>query len=149
MKLTHQGHHDSLFTLLPVPVLTTSIGYFSYTCSIHSLMHILLQMLPSLLPSVSLFSLHGHIPPAKRSISLSSFSSHVSTVHYPSLLLCTDVAARGLDLPDVDCVIQFDPPADPKQFSHRCGRTARAGKDGRAWVLLSEKELGYVGESLQ
>jgi len=63
----------------------------------------------------------------------------------PAILLCTDVAARGLDLPDVDAVIQFDPPVDPRQFSHRAGRTARAGKSGRAWVLLSEKEADYAG----
>ncbi|KAL5490329.1 SPB4 [Sanghuangporus weigelae] len=102
------------------------------------------RILPSLLPSVSFFSLHGHIPPSKRTIALRSFSTHVSAPSSPSVLLCTDVAARGLDLPDVDCVVQFDPPVDPKQFSHRCGRTARAGRDGRAWVLLSEKEVGYV-----
>ena len=64
----------------------------------------------------------------------------------PAILLCTDVAARGLDLPDVDVVIQFDPPVDPKQFSHRAGRTARAGKSGRAWVLLSGQEDEYAGE---
>ena len=99
----------------------------------------------SLVPRVSFFSLHGHIPPAKRTASLQAFRNHPSTPSSPSILLCTDVAARGLDLPDVDCVIQFDPPVDPKQFSHRCGRTARAGREGRAWVLLGEKETGYVG----
>ena len=45
----------------------------------------------------------------------------------------------------MDCVVQFDPPVDPKQFSHRCGRTARAGRDGRAWLLLSETEIDYAG----
>lgn len=60
-------------------------------------------------------------------------------------MLATDVAARGLDLPHVDVVIQFDPPTDPKAFSHRCGRTARAGRTGRAWVILVGRELGYVG----
>ncbi|CAJ0835645.1 114_t:CDS:10 [Entrophospora sp. SA101] len=44
--------------------------------------------------------------------------------------------ARGLDVPDVDYVIQVDPPQDPKVFSHRCGRTARAGKEGKAMVFL-------------
>jgi ATP-dependent RNA helicase DDX55/SPB4 len=63
------------------------------------------------------------------------------------LLLCTDVAARGLDLPDVDVVIQYDPPVDPKMFSHRAGRTARMGRKGKGVVLLVKgREDGYIGE---
>lgn len=61
-----------------------------------------------------------------------------------SVLLATDIAARGLDIPNVDVVIQFDPPSDPRTFSHRCGRTARAGRSGRAWVLLVGRETDYV-----
>lgn len=63
----------------------------------------------------------------------------------PSVLFATDVAARGLDIPDVDVVLQFDPPSDTKAFSHRCGRTARAGRSGRAWALLVGREQDYVG----
>lgn len=63
-----------------------------------------------------------------------------------ALLLCTDVAARGLDMPDVGFIIQMDPPQDPKVFSHRCGRTARAGKKGKAILLLVKgREEVYVG----
>ncbi|KAF8508395.1 DEAD-domain-containing protein [Gautieria morchelliformis] len=103
------------------------------------------RILPALLPrTCSLHSLHGHIPPASRTSTLAAFGSHPSTPVSSSILLCTDVAARGLDLPTVDVVIQFDPPVDPKGFSHRCGRTARAGREGRAWCLLGEKERGYV-----
>ncbi|KAG5350176.1 hypothetical protein C0989_012384 [Termitomyces sp. Mn162] len=93
-------------------------------------------------PSVTLYSLHGNLPPAARTRTLSSFSSALSSPAAPSILFATDVAARGLDLPHVDVVIQFDPPSDPKAFSHRCGRTARAGRSGRAWVLLNDvKEI--------
>ncbi|KAF8655290.1 hypothetical protein AX16_003189 [Volvariella volvacea WC 439] len=103
------------------------------------------KALPVLLPaSISLYSLHGNISPTARSRTLNAFSSAVSTPSTPSILLATDVAARGLDLPHVDTVIQFDPPSDPKVFSHRCGRTARAGRSGRAWVLLVGRETEYV-----
>lgn len=44
--------------------------------------------------------------------------------------MCTDVAARGIDIPDVAWIVQFDPPQDPNYFVHRVGRTARAGKQG-------------------
>ncbi|KAG5641593.1 hypothetical protein DXG03_004676 [Asterophora parasitica] len=103
------------------------------------------KVLPSVLPrSVTLYSLHGNLPPASRTRTLAAFSSALSTPSSPSVLLATDVAARGLDLPHVDVVIQFDPPSDPKAFSHRCGRTARAGRSGRAWVLLVGREEEYV-----
>ena len=78
-----------------------------------------------------------------------SFTSFHATPSVPAVLLTTDVAARGLDIPDVDVVLQFDPPSDPKSFSHRCGRTARAGKSGRATVLLTEEEIDYVGGSVR
>ncbi|EIM90127.1 DEAD-domain-containing protein [Stereum hirsutum FP-91666 SS1] len=94
--------------------------------------------------NANLYSLHGHLPPAARTRTLSSFAESVCTPSSPSILLATDVAARGLDLPDVDVVLQFDPPSDTKAFSHRCGRTARAGKSGRAWVLLTGREREYV-----
>lgn len=49
-------------------------------------------------------------------------------------------------MPDVDFIIQMDPPQDPKVFSHRCGRTARAGKKGKAILLLVKgREEVYVG----
>lgn len=59
-------------------------------------------------------------------------------------LLCTDVAARGLDIPDVGWVLQYDPPQDPSAFVHRVGRTARMGRSGNALVFLLPSEAAYV-----
>jgi ATP-dependent RNA helicase DDX55/SPB4 len=103
------------------------------------------------LPALSHYhfsSLHGHLQPNIRTNTLASFTNHPSLPTYPGVLLCTDVAARGLDLPDVDVVIQYDPPGDPKSFSHRAGRTARMGRRGKAVILLAKgSEEEYVGRS--
>jgi len=61
------------------------------------------------------------------------------------ILLCTDVAARGLDIPKVDWIVQFDPPDDPKEYIHRVGRTARgANGTGKALLFLMPEELGFL-----
>ncbi len=60
------------------------------------------------------------------------------------ILLCTDVAARGLDIPLVDWIVQYDPPDDPKEYIHRVGRTARAGTNGNALLILRPEELGFL-----
>lgn len=60
------------------------------------------------------------------------------------ILLCTDVAARGLDIPRVDWIVQFDPPDDPRDYIHRVGRTARAGKVGKSLMFLLPSELGFL-----
>ena len=61
------------------------------------------------------------------------------------ILLCTDVAQRGLDFPAVDWIVQYDPPDDPEEYIHRVGRTARGstGK-GKALLFLLESELGFL-----
>ena len=59
-------------------------------------------------------------------------------------LLCTDVAARGLDIPQVDWIVQFDPPDDPRNYIHRVGRTARGSSNGRSLMFLLPNELGFL-----
>jgi ATP-dependent RNA helicase DDX55/SPB4 len=59
-------------------------------------------------------------------------------------LLCTDVAARGLDIPDVHWIFQLDAPQNPSNFVHRCGRTARMGRSGNALCLLLPHEDCYA-----
>uniref|UniRef100_A0A0G4FMJ1 ATP-dependent RNA helicase n=1 Tax=Chromera velia CCMP2878 TaxID=1169474 RepID=A0A0G4FMJ1_9ALVE len=61
------------------------------------------------------------------------------------ILLCTDVAARGLDIPNVDWIVQFDPPDDPREYIHRVGRTARgATGTGKALLFLMPEELKFL-----
>ena len=61
------------------------------------------------------------------------------------ILLCTDVAQRGLDFPAVDWIVQYDPPDDPEEYIHRVGRTARGSTaKGKALLFLLESELGFL-----
>jgi ATP-dependent RNA helicase DeaD len=57
------------------------------------------------------------------------------------ILVATDVAARGIDVEDVDVVINYDVPQDPEYYIHRIGRTARAGKSGRSFTFVTGKEM--------
>lgn len=62
-------------------------------------------------------------------------------------LICTDVAARGLDIPSVDWIVQFDPPDDPRDYIHRVGRTARGAQGrGRSLLFLQPSEVGFLAQ---
>jgi len=84
---------------------------------------------------IDAMALHGGLTQNNRSKTLGKFhSEHVS------VLICTDVAARGLDIPHVSHIYNYDIPKESKQYIHRIGRTARAGKDGIVINILSEKD---------
>src|SRR5262249_22059193 len=92
--------------------------------------------------TITAFRLHGSLPQKIRTGTIQAFANSKT----PSFLLCTDVASRGLDLPNVDLVVEYDPPFSADEHLHRIGRTARAGRDGRAIIfLLPGCEEGYVG----
>ncbi|KAI3757824.1 hypothetical protein L6452_05367 [Arctium lappa] len=113
------------------------IVYFM-TCACVDYWGVVLPRLAAL-KGLSLVSLHGKMKQAAREKALASFTSLSD-----GILLCTDVAARGLDIPGVDCIVQYDPPQDPNVFIHRVGRTARLGRQGSAIVFLLPKEEAYV-----
>ena len=88
---------------------------------------------------VPVLDLHGKQKQQKRTNTFFEFCNAPS-----GTLICTDVAARGLDIPKVDWIIQFDPPDDPRDYIHRVGRTARAGKAGKSLLFLLPSELGFL-----
>lgn len=90
---------------------------------------------------LTVFKLHGSLPQPTRTSIVNQFRTSTAT----SLLIATDVASRGLDLPNLDLVIEYDPAFSSDDHLHRIGRTARLGRDGRATIfLLPGKEEGYV-----
>ncbi len=74
----------------------------------------------------------------------SFYASLINLFSSGGILVCTDVLSRGIDIDDVDWVIQYDPPSNPRSFVHRCGRTARQDRAGNAMVFLLPNEDCYV-----
>ncbi|WP_052402698.1 DEAD/DEAH box helicase [Methanococcoides methylutens] len=84
---------------------------------------------------IDAIAIHGGHTQAKRKSTLHKF--HSSEAH---ALVCTDVAARGLDIPHVSHVYNYDIPDDVNEYVHRIGRTARAGKEGKVINVLTDRE---------
>ncbi|KAM3483578.1 hypothetical protein MY8738_002999 [Beauveria namnaoensis] len=115
-----------------------SIVFLSTCAAVDYFQHTLPKILPK---GVSLVPLHGKHPANVREKNFKRFLSSVS----PTLLITTDLAARGLDIPQVDLVVQIDAPSDPKVFIHRCGRAGRAGRKGLAVLMLHPgREEDYI-----
>ncbi|EAL67300.1 hypothetical protein DDB_G0280147 [Dictyostelium discoideum AX4] len=80
--------------------------------------------------------INGDMDQGKRLASLNKFKQGTK-----SILVATDVAARGLDIPSVDLVINYDVPTNSKEYVHRVGRTARAGNSGRAITIVTQYDV--------
>ncbi|OAK96155.1 ATP-dependent rRNA helicase SPB4 [Phaeosphaeriaceae sp. SRC1lsM3a] len=114
-----------------------TILYLSTCYSVDYFQHVL----PEILQGFAIVPLHGKHPDKVRRKNFNKFVDSMT----PSILLTTDVAARGLDIPAVDLVFQLDPPSDPKTFIHRCGRAGRAGRRGLAVTFLTPgREEDYI-----
>jgi ATP-dependent RNA helicase DDX18/HAS1 len=117
-------YHAELLNYINVPVLELHVSRW-----IHM----------SLVPLI-----HEHVSQGKQKQQKRT-NTFFEFINAPSgVLLCTDVAARGLDIPKVDWIVQFDPPDDPRSYIHRVGRTARAGNAGKSLLFLLETELGFL-----
>ncbi|XP_078127328.1 ATP-dependent RNA helicase DDX55 [Sander vitreus] len=96
------------------------------------------RALETLVKKVTVHCIHGKMK-NKRNKIFADFRALKS-----GILVCTDVMARGIDIPDVNWVLQYDPPSSASAFVHRCGRTARIGNQGNALVFLLPMEESYV-----
>jgi superfamily II DNA/RNA helicase len=85
-------------------------------------------------------SMHGDLSQSQRERALRRFAGGHARV-----LVATDVAARGIDLDDIGLVINFDPPEDHDAYTHRVGRTARAGRTGRAVTMVMPEHAEQLG----
>ncbi|EZA51658.1 hypothetical protein DMN91_003618 [Ooceraea biroi] len=89
--------------------------------------------------SISNTFIYSNLDPSARKINAAKFQTGKVRV-----LIVTDVAARGIDIPHLDCVINFNFPAKSKLFVHRVGRCARAGRTGTAYNIVSADEYPYL-----
>jgi ATP-dependent RNA helicase DeaD len=92
-------------------------------------------------------ALHGDLSQQQRDLVMQSFR-HKRI----KLLVCTDVAARGIDVQDLSHVIHFGFPNDTESYTHRSGRTGRAGKSGQSWSLINPMErrkIAYIQKMIQ
>jgi ATP-dependent RNA helicase DDX55/SPB4 len=113
---------------------------YAITCAGVEWLHAALsRLMPERASSGDLMALHGQLPMAQRR------KVHaLAEKRQDAILVCSDVAARGLDIAGVTGVVQFDPPVDPRTFVHRIGRTARMGSTGETLTLLTPQEADYV-----
>ncbi|KAL3503747.1 hypothetical protein ACH5RR_038196 [Cinchona calisaya] len=106
---------------------------FTRTCDATGLLALMLRNL-----GLRAIPISGHMTQAKRLGALNKFKAGECNI-----LICTDVASRGLDIPSVDMVINYDIPTNSKDYIHRVGRTARAGRSGVAISLVNQYELEW------
>ncbi|EAN32714.2 DEAD/DEAH box helicase family protein [Theileria parva strain Muguga] len=92
--------------------------------------------------TMNILKIHRKMTSKKRNKSINMFKS--GTTDSINVLLCTDVFSRGIDVPGIDWILQFDPPQDPNFYLHRIGRAGRAETPGNALLLLTETEESYI-----
>lgn len=123
-----------LFTFLRKYTKKKIIVFFS-SCACVSYYSELLNYI-----DLPVLDLHGKQKQQKRT---NTFFEFKNSKH--GTLICTDVAARGLDIPAVDWIVQFDPPDDPRDYIHRVGRTARGAMGtGKSLMFLQPNEVGFL-----
>nr|KAJ0200468.1 hypothetical protein LSAT_V11C600304310 [Lactuca sativa] len=133
LRFVPAKHKDCylLYILLEKSESTSMV--FTRTCEATRLLALMLCNL-----GLNATPISGQMTQTKRLENLSKFKAGICTI-----LICTDVASRGLDIPSVDMVINYDIPTNSKDYIHRVGRTARAGRSGVAISLVNQYELEW------
>ncbi|WFD03813.1 RNA helicase [Malassezia obtusa] len=125
------AHKDTYLTFLANEQVGQSIIVFTRTVHDAQRLAVMLRLL-----GFSAIPLHGQLSQTARLGALNKFKSGGRTI-----MVCTDVAARGLDIPAVDLVVNYDIPTHSKDYIHRVGRTARAGRQGRSVTLVTQYDV--------
>ncbi|KEH22783.1 putative RNA helicase [Medicago truncatula] len=126
-------HKDCYLVYILSEMAGSTSMVFTRTCDSTRLLALILRNL-----GLKAIPINGHMSQPKRLGALNKFKSGDCNI-----LLCTDVASRGLDIPAVDMVINYDIPTNSKDYIHRVGRTARAGRSGVAISLVNQYELEW------
>lgn len=131
MMLVNDGYKNTILIHLLNEFMGKSIIVFTRTVAHAQRTALLARIL-----GFNAIPLHGQLSQSQRLGSLNKFKSNQANI-----LVATDVAARGLDIPSVDVVINYDIPTDSKAYIHRVGRTARAGRSGKSISLITQYDL--------
>lgn len=126
-------HKDCYLVYILTEMSGSTSMVFTRTCEATRLLSLILRNL-----GLRAIPVSGQMSQAKRLGALNKFKAGECNI-----LICTDVASRGLDIPSVDMVINYDIPSNSKDYIHRVGRTARAGRSGVAISLVNQYEVEW------
>ncbi|XP_059657892.1 DEAD-box ATP-dependent RNA helicase 10 [Cornus florida] len=129
-------HKDCYLVYILTEMSGSTSMVFTRTCDSTRLLALILRNL-----GLRAIPISGQMTQAKRLGALNKFKAGECNI-----LICTDVASRGLDIPSVDMVINYDIPSNSKDYIHRVGRTARAGRSGVAISLVNQYELEWYAQ---
>jgi ATP-dependent RNA helicase DDX49/DBP8 len=133
VPVTHREPFLHVLLTTPANITKSTIIFCNRTATANLLTH-LLRLLDH-----RVTALHSALPQRQRIDNLARFRASAARI-----LVATDVASRGLDIPEVALVINFDVPRDADDYIHRVGRTARAGRKGEAVTLVGQRDVQLV-----
>lgn len=133
LPVTHREHYLHAFLQTARNIEQSVIIFCNRTSTATFLNHLLFLL------EHRVTALHSRLPQSQRTSNLARFRASAARI-----LVATDVAARGLDIPEVGIVINYDVPRDPDDYVHRVGRTARAGRHGEAVTFVGQRDVELV-----